>query len=359
MAPDRIKAALDATPLTGPTGGIRRYTAELSLALAREFPGDEYWLLSDQQLPPWPGRPANLLAGRPPSSPLARRWWSAGLPRRISRLGADVFHGTDFAVPYLPLRPSVMTLHDLSPWISASWNNAAHRVRRRAPYLIRLGLATLVITPSQAIRREAISAFNLHPSRVVAIPLAASEHFQPIPGPHGPPFFLYVGALEPRKNLAVVIDAWRALRHSAAVDLILVGPRRPNFPEPPPEPGLRYLGEVPDTELPRLYSAAVAVLYPSLYEGFGLPALEAMRCGAAVFLSRIPALAELAGDAALLLEPSDAIAWRAAMSKALDDADWLAGLRAAATRRSAEFSWARTARLTREAYLEAVSRFGR
>lgn len=360
MAERAIKAGLDATPLTQSAGGISRYAGELSRTLAHEFPDDEYWLLSDQEVaaPSW--CPGNLRMGRRPSSVLSRRWWSFGLAREMSRLDLALFHGTDFAVPYLPLRPSVLTLHDLSPWKEASWIHAEPRVRLRTPFLMRLGLATMIITPSDAIRREAIEAFHLHPARVAAVPLAASAHFRPVqPDNTGPPYFLCVGVLGHRKNLTVVVEAWRELQRTFPVELVLAGPCQPGFAEPPPEPGLRYLGEVPDGELPRLYSGAAAVLYPSVYEGFGLPVLEAMSCGATVFVSRIPALAELAGDAGLLLSSENASDWMEAMKRALCDPEWRAKWRRAASRRSREFSWARTARQTREVYLEAMERFGR
>jgi hypothetical protein len=112
-----MKIALDATPLSIPSGGVRRYTEELSRALAENFPEDEFWLLSDQRFELPFSAPPNLKMGQGPRNLLERRWWLWGLQVEISRIGIDVFHGTDFAVPYLPVRPSVLTLHDLSPWM--------------------------------------------------------------------------------------------------------------------------------------------------------------------------------------------------------------------------------------------------
>jgi glycosyltransferase involved in cell wall biosynthesis len=347
-----MNVALDGTPLSVSTGGITRYAEELSRALAREFPEDEYWLVSDQPFPLNSGRPPNLRRGRRANSFLQRRWWSCGAIAEMLRLRIDVFHGTDFAVPYLPVRPSVLTLHDLSPWRRQSWHWTAGRVRRRTPYLLDLGLATMVLTPSESIRREAIERFRIHPSRIVSVPLAASSHFQPVAeAPAAEPYFLYLGVLEPRKNISLLLEAWREVRREHRADLILAGRRREDFPELPPEPGLRILGEV-------LYSGAVAFLYPSLYEGFGLPVLEAMRCGAAVICSTDPALAEVAGDAAVRLDARDASEWAAAMTAALTRPDWLAGKRRKALQRAQQFSWPRTARLTREVYEEARRRFG-
>jgi glycosyltransferase involved in cell wall biosynthesis len=341
-----MKVALDATPLAGPPGGIRRYLDELAAALERTFAGDEYLLLTDQPLPP-------------PGAWFPRRWWSAGLPLELARRGVDVFHGVDFAVPYLPVCPSVLTLHDLSPWMDPAWHCGADRVRRRAPALAGLGLATMIATPTGAVRRQAIERFRLSPARVAVTPLAAAAHFRPVTGPpRARPYFLYVGALEPRKNLETILGAWRQLRRRTEVDLVLAGRRREDFPAPAREPGLELAGFVPEDDLPALYSGAAAFLYPSHYEGFGLPVLEAMQCGTPVIVSTDAALAEVAGEAAVRLEARDGRAWVEAMHAALADGDWRNRRREACRRRAERFSWEQTARRTREVYEEARRRFG-
>src|ERR1700689_5224366 len=98
----------------------------------------------------------------------------------MGRLGVDLVHGPDFAVPYVPRRPSVLTLHDLSPWMDAAWHSAAGRVRKRTPLLIGLGLATMIVTPSEAVRKQAIERFRIHPNRIRAVPHAASMVFRPV-----------------------------------------------------------------------------------------------------------------------------------------------------------------------------------
>jgi glycosyltransferase involved in cell wall biosynthesis len=353
-----MKIALDATPLTVPSGGGRRYTEELTRALCDSFPDDRFWLLSDQKTELPCGR-ANLNAGLGPRNMLERRWWSWGLQGEISRLGIDVFHGTDFAVPYLPLRPSVMTLHDLSPWLDPGWHTESDRIRNRTPMLLRLGLATMVITPSDAIRRAAIERFHLQRDRVIAVPHAASACFRPTPGPeHSPPYLLYVGTLEPRKNIGLILDVWRELRREHPVDLVLAGRRRADFPEIPDEPGLRLLGLTPEEDLPALYSGAVACLYPSYYEGFGLPVLEAMQCGAVVIASRDPAIIEVAADGAILLDVRDRALWMDALRSAVgQESQEIRGLRDRALKRAGEFSWTKTARLTKSVYEHAIQRF--
>lgn len=353
-----MRVVLDATPLTLSSGGLRRYVLELGRALAETFPEDRYLLASDQPFQ-WPAsKPSNLTLSALPSGLLDKRWWLCGLPRLLQATGADVFHGTNFEVPYLPLKPAVMTLHDLSPWLEKDWQRDATRVRRRTPCLLGLGLATMIITHSEAVRRQAIEHFRLQPSRVVVAPLAAPSHFRPVDvPPPARPYFLFVGTLEPRKNIGLLLEAWRLVRRRHAVDLVLVGRCRQDFAPPEPEDGLRWLGEVPDEALPKLYSAAVACLYPSLYEGFGLPVLEAMQCGAAVIASRDPAVQEVAGQAALLLDPRDVRAWSQAMSLALERPDWVAKWRECGLKRAQQFSWERTARLTRQIYVEACKHF--
>jgi glycosyltransferase involved in cell wall biosynthesis len=353
-----MKIALDATPLTAASGGIRRYTEELSRALAETFPDEAFWLLSDRGFELPARAPGNLRIGGGPRNALERKWWLAGLPRELSRLGVDLFHGTDFSVPYLPLRPSVMTLHDLSPWMNPGWHAQADRVRRRTPRLLRLGLAGMLITHSEAVRRQAIERFSLAPDRVVGVPLAAAAMFRSTPvAPPARPYLLYTGTLEPRKNLSLLLEIWREARQDNTLDLVLAGRRRDDFPEIPPEPGLRQLGLTPDEDLPKLISGALACVYPSCYEGFGLPVLEAMQCGAAVIASRDPAIAEVAGSAAILADVRDHRAWLDAVRSVLRNAELVSALRAKSLARAAEFSWPKTARLTREVYEQAAQLF--
>jgi glycosyltransferase involved in cell wall biosynthesis len=335
---------------------LQRYTTELSLALAGAFPEDRYFLVSDRPFPMPAPAPPNLQRGRGPHNLLERRWWLWGLSRESQRLQADLVHGPDFAVPYLNQRPSVLTLHDLSPWMDPHWHHAAQRVRERTPVLLKLGLSTMIVTPAESVRAAAIERFGLHPSRIVAIPEAAPSWMRPVPcgpRPTAAPYFLFAGTLEPRKNLPLLVDAWREVRRRHPVDLVIAGRRRADFPPLDPVPGLHVLGEVPDDALPALYSGALALVYPSFYEGFGLPVLEAMQCGACVIASS--AVSEAAGDAAIFADSGPRLV--EAMLQALERPEWLAQFRDRSLRHAGEFSWERTARLTHEVYEEARRRF--
>jgi glycosyltransferase involved in cell wall biosynthesis len=349
-----MRVAIEAASLALSSGGLARYTSELSLALARCFPDDEFFLLSDQPFR-MPGEaPSNLKRGGGPRNAVERRWWLWGILREMSRLGADLIHGPDFAVPYIPRRPSVLTIHDLSPWMDPRWHHAADRVRRRTPVLLDLGIATMIVTPGEAVRKQVVERFRLRPDRVVAVPEAAASWFKPVKTQAANPYFLFVGTLEPRKNLAALVEAWRAVRLQYAIDLMLVGRRRADAPEIPPEPGLRLMGEVADEELPALYSGALAFVYPSLYEGFGLPVLEAMQCGACVIASR--AVREAAGDAPLYADGVEEL--ERAMREVAGRPELAAELRVRSLARAREFTWERTARMTRQVYEEARKRFG-
>jgi len=212
----------------------------------------------------------------------------------------------------------------------------------------------MIVTPGESVRKQAMERFGLRPERIVAVPEAAAGWFAPVDTTPATPYFLFVGTVEPRKNLPALIEAWREVRREHPVDLVIAGRHRADAPALSPEPGLRLLGEVPDASLPELYSGAVALVYPSHYEGFGLPVLEAMQCGACVIASR--AVTEAAGDAALYVAGPAGLAH--AMRQVLEQPEQLAGWRARSRARAAQFTWERTARETFAVYLEACRRFG-
>lgn len=347
-----MRVALDSTPLTLTSGGLARYVSELSRALANEFPEDEYFLLSDQPFTMPEGSPVNLRRGRGVHSPLDRRWWLQGVRRAIDEHSIEVFHGTNFEVPFRGGVPAVLTIHDLSPWKDPAWHSAAGRVKSRTPWLVRLGRAAVILTVSEAIRREVVSRFGMVPSRVRTIPLAASSRFRPVERSRSgaKPFFLMVATLEPRKNIAGLVEAWRATRAQTGADLVIAGRSRSDFAGISPMEGLHLPGEVPDEELPRLYADALAFVYPSHYEGFGLPVLEAMQCGCPVIASRDPAITEVSAGAAIQVDSVKELA--DAMLAVAASEEWRGRLGEAGVERASHFSWARTARETRALYAE-------
>lgn len=345
-------AALDATPLTLTSGGLVRYVTELSLTLAREFPADTFALLSDQKFVPPAGAPPNLVCG--PTGNFSKHWWLHGVRQAISATRAELFHGTNFEVPYLGRTPSLLTIHDLSPWRDPAWHANAGRVRTRTPWLVRLRRARRIVTVSEAMKREIVAHFGVAPDIVHAIPLAASDLFRPAAAPPpATPYFLFIGTLEPRKNLAALVEAWRETRTDTRAELWIAGRMRADFVPIPSAEGIRFLGEVADRALPELLSGALGFVYPTLYEGFGLPVLEAMQCGCPVITSRDPAVTEVSGGAAIhaasTRDIADALRALAASEPRRNQ------LRQAGLERARQFSWRRTARETHSVYKELLA----
>jgi glycosyltransferase involved in cell wall biosynthesis len=246
------------------------------------------------------------------------------------------------------------------PWTDRE--NAQSRAARIERATIRPALRRAAALPciSQATLNDLVERFPATAGKARAIPLAADASFAAaVPGDaparHGldRPYVLAVGTLEPRKNLERLVAAWGRLPDAlqSAHQLALVGPR--GWDDEPilraaAEGGARLLGRVEDADLAALYAGCAAFAYPSLYEGFGLPVLEAMAAGAPVVTSSVSSLPEVAGDAALLADPYDTGAIAAALTRVLTEPALAADLRERGRARAAGFSWERTARETRE-----------
>jgi glycosyltransferase involved in cell wall biosynthesis len=237
--------------------------------------------------------------------------------------------------------------------------------------------ADAVITPTEAVRREACERLRLPSAKVFAVPEAARACFRPQAFEEtegvrerlgaGAEFLLAVGTIEPRKNLAALVEVFEELaRERPALRLVVAGRRGwlgeelfARIEASPARARLVLAGYVADEELRALYASCRAFVYPSRYEGFGLPPLEARACGAPVVAGRAAAVAEVAGGAARLFEPDDRDELGRALRELLDDEGARRSLRDGGLRRAAQFSWERAARLTLEVYAEALKSAGR
>lgn len=330
---------------------MRRYAEGLLPELRRLAP-DVDWRLYSPVEPSQDWAHARLVPG--PRTALLRWWWEGwALPRTLEREPVDVFFSPLGAVPELRC-PVVATLHDLAfledPGLLA-WRHAAYwrGVARRLPR------AASVIAVSEATRASAVGRLGLDPGRVVAIPSGVDARFRPAPAERiqtvreryalPETFVLAVGAWEPRKNLALLAEAVAeaARRRGQPVPLVVAG--RPS-PASARFAGVRAIGSVDDDDLVALLSAAAVLAMPSLHEGFGLPLVEGMACGAPCLVSDVDALPEVAGGAALLLPPRDVNAWAAALVRVLGEPALRADLADRGRARAATFTWERTARLT-------------
>jgi glycosyltransferase involved in cell wall biosynthesis len=311
-----MRVAVDTSPLVQTRAGTARHVRGLLSAL-RNRPGLEVELLSFGG----PGKASSVVRDA--------LWYPVGLGRRARSL--DVLHCTTFRGPIQARVPIVLTVHDLAilraPEAFPRW----HRLYGRAGLVRILQGADAIVAVSEFSRDETIELAEVPAKRIRVIPHGVDLVFTP-DGPRADgEYVLAVATLEPRKNLGRAVQAAR----EAGVELRVVGARGWGGVEVD-----GWVGEIPDSELAALYRGARCVLYPSLYEGFGLPVLEAMACGTPVVTSVGTAMEEVAGGAAVLVDPLDAASIADGIHGALSRRDELA---AAGLARASGFTWQRAA----------------
>ncbi len=375
-----MRVSLDAIPLASRLTGVGHYTLELARHLALASAADQFELVSpfpfDTTVSDGESFPDNLRLVRAEVGSLGRRWFAVGLPLLLRRSAADLFHGTNYEVPLWGATPSVLTVHDLSLLLHPETHEArlVRRGRRRLPLMARA--ASLIITPSESVRAELAEHLGVRPSKTVAVPEAPREVFRPAPEDEAmevrrrlgveDEFLLFVGTVEPRKNLTTLVAAFAEVLHSTELrpQLVIAGGEgwltnelHERVERSGVKDRLRFTGYVTDEDLRALYSSCRAFVYPSLYEGFGLPPLEAMACGAPVVTSPVPSVTEAAGrDAARVVEPTDMGGLARELVGLLTDESERRRLSALGRERASRFTWERTARATLEVYEEALRR---
>jgi glycosyltransferase involved in cell wall biosynthesis len=380
-----MRIGFDATAAARQGGGIGRYARELLRALAAADPENTYriFVASPRPIPfPLPPLPARASLFQLPLHDrwLARLWHRARLPIPIElALGPlDLYHSPDFTLPpTLPGTPALLTVHDLS--FVRDPDSAAPSQRRYLEAVVprSVGRASRILVDSEATRADVIELYRLPPDKVTVLYGGVDESLQPISDPatlsavrarYGLghfPFILSVGTLQPRKNYVRLVQAFGQLAPSVPGLLLVIGGGKgwlydSIFAEVNRlglEGRVCYPGYVADGDLPALYSAAQVFAYPSLYEGFGLPVLEAMACGTPVVTSTASCLPEVAGGAALLVEPRDVDGLAAALRRPLEDDGLRQSLIAKGRVRARQFTWTKAARQLLEIYqMEAGQR---
>jgi alpha-1,3-rhamnosyl/mannosyltransferase len=287
-------------------------------------------------------------------------------PKRV-----DIYHEPNF-FPLESRVPTVVTVHDLSAVLHPEWHPTDRAKQFADEFLPRIRQFAHIMTDSDAARDEIVRTLNVPHERVTRAypgirkslrPMSPAD-IEPIRRKLGLPskYFLHVGTLEPRKNLLMLLRAYTALPASLreSCPLILAGPWGWRFEElaefyesHAKHHHVRHLGYVDEAHLPALYNGARALVFPTFYEGFGLPAAEMLACGGAVIASATPAVAEVLGGCGTLIDPADTDGWRQAMARAIADDEWLQSLRLGGMRRAAEFTWANCARDTLAGYRAA------
>jgi glycosyltransferase involved in cell wall biosynthesis len=294
------------------------------------------------------------------------------LPRRARRLGLDLLHCPAALAPVRSSVPTVITLHDVLGLDHPEWFTRALALHSRLVLAPALRRADGVLVPSTHTRDRLVAQLGADPARVQLVPLGVDRRFSPGDPPDGllerlgleASYVLTVGTLQPRKNVETALHAFeRLVAAGAEHQLALVGDRgwrdealAELIRNSPAADRIVVTGRVNDDDLIGLYRGADCFVYPSRYEGFGLPPLEAMACGTAVISSNRTSLPEVVGDAGLLVDPDDVGAIERALSELLSSPERRGELVERGRRRAAEFTWRRCAELTAEVYRVALGR---
>jgi alpha-1,3-rhamnosyl/mannosyltransferase len=369
-----LRVGYDATPLLPPRTGVGQYTYRLLQALTDRHPEAEYLLYTnrDAELLSAPFRSTQVIQ----SGFGASRWlWlHVALPQLSSAAQPALFHFPNAEAPLSLSVPYVLTLHDLSLFRHPSFHPRSRLLTMRLWLPLAARRAAAIICVSRFTQREARRVLGLANDRLHFIPSAAGPAFRPVTDPavrrrvaetYALPerFLLFVGTLEPRKNLGRLLRACAYLStRGIAIPLVVAGPKgwgmravQRRFEQAVRRRQLHWLGFVAQDDLPAIYSLATALVFPSLYEGFGLPVLEAMACGTAVVMSDRPAHAEIAGGAALTFDPEDVGDMADAIAQLVSSPTKLDELRQRGQARAAEFSWDHTADQTFRLYQKVLA----
>jgi glycosyltransferase involved in cell wall biosynthesis len=359
----------DATPLeVRQRSGVSHYAEQLLAALVARDDGRRYALLAGR---PLNGHiPSGSLGQIGPQLPNRTLWMQLVLPRTLAALRPELCHFTNSIAPLATNCPFVVTLHDMSLFLHPSMQPLKSLLLVRTILRAVAQRASAVITVSHSARRDILSGLRgLRPAKVHVVYEAAAPEYR-VMGHSGEPervrrkyglqlpFVLFVGTIEPRKNLGRLLEAFALLRRKGRPErLVLAGQLGWKYDsllrqidESGASQAVRLLGYVPDEDLPALYNLARAVAFPSLYEGFGLPILEGMACGTPVLTSNRSSMAELSGEAALQVDPTQTEALAAGLEQLVADEAVREHYRAAGLARAAEFSWARAAEETVRVY---------
>lgn len=370
-----MRIAFDGTTLRPARTGVGYYTEHLLHHLATESADDEIIVISNRPLDTTSPLPSNVRVVSSSSHLPRLVWMQAIAPRLLRRLGVDVAHFTNGMVPLAASVPTVVTIHDMSLTMFPRYHPPRRVLLNRPLVDVAARRADAIITVSESAKRDIVRLYGSQSERIHVVHEAAAPSFQPIRAQAvldrvrhrydlAKRFVLYVGTIEPRKNLPKLIEGFARRRQSGELShqLVCAGPYgwlsrdiEDLIDRLKIEQSVRFTGYVPFDDLAALYSLAEMFVFPSLYEGFGLPVIEAMACGTPVITGHVAALAEVGGNAVEQVGHLDAESLGDAMVRLAGNPRRREELTALGLQRAHTFSWQRAARETLKVYRLAVN----
>jgi glycosyltransferase involved in cell wall biosynthesis len=360
-----MRIVFDGTTLTPGRTGVGYYTEHLLQHLAREVvnTGDEIVVVSNKPIDTQAPLPPHVRVHDGHRFPIRIGWMQLRAQRALEALQPDVAHFTNGMIPIGSPVATVVTVHDMSLRLYPNCHPVRRLLLNRPLMHVAIRQASSIVTVSNSARRDLLRLHGVAPDRVAVVHEAASPAFRPIAdrewlenvrARYALPrqFMLYVGTIEPRKNLSRLMSAFADARKAGIPHhLVCVGPygwSSRNLAGHIERLGIQdvvhFTGYVPFEHLPAIYNLGEFFAFPSLYEGFGLPVVEAMACGIPVLTSTTSSLGEIAGDAAETIDPADTDAIADAIVRLATDADLRRDRAERGLRRARSFSWAQTAR---------------
>ena len=363
-----MRIAIDARLVYYQRGGIGQYIVHLIQELARLSAGDQYLILRSRRESA-PLAQAAHLEDIPLWTPPHNRFEQLALPVELARLRFDLLHSPDFIPPWRGRFRRLITVHDLTFLYYPQFLTVESRRYYNDQIERAVRVADHISADSTATKEDLVRLLGVRPDKVTVVLLAPDPMYRRLPEAACAPilarhkldrgFILFTGTLEPRKNVTGLLTAYRALCDwlPSTPSLVLAGRRGWLYQEIFDQitmlklaDRVHFIENLPDQELAALYNAAALLVLPSFYEGFGLPVLEAMACGTPVVCSERGSLSEIAGDAALLINPDDLDGLAVAMKRVLEDESLQAHMRARGFANVARFSWEKTTRETLAIY---------
>lgn len=373
-----MKIAIDTTAIPAHRTGAGNYIFNLVRTLTEVDRANQYYIFTQaMHAADFATAQSNVhvIVLNHTNRPARMLWEQVTLPRYLKRLKIDVLHSPHYTMPLAKPTTSIVTFCDMTFFLIPDMHSRSKRLFFRTMMRLSARRADHLIAISESTKQDMIRVLGLPASRIKVTPLAAGPSYRPLPRStvervceaydlEFGQYIAYVGVLEPRKNVPLLINAYAAIATDFPdVPLVIAGKKGWMYDaifntvqQLGIQDRVRFLGYVPDDDLPALYNGARAFVYPSNYEGFGLPVLEAMQSGAVVITTNVSSMPEVAGDGAMLIEPNDQAGLEVALRRVLCDPQFSAELIERAARRATQFSWDRCARETLAVYQAVAQR---